>query len=65
MMHHVNSSGTAAAVWDVFGWEIRLGAPWPWLAATASFGLGILGLTRCVPELREAWDSANLLDSRS
>ena len=51
MIHHVNSSGTAAAVWVVFGREIGLGSPWPWLIAAASFLLGIYGLTRRVPEL--------------
>ena len=63
MTHHLNASGTAAAVWVVFGAEIALDALWPWLAAGSMVAVGIIGLTRRVPELREAWDSANLVDA--
>jgi branched-chain amino acid transport system permease protein len=59
MAHHLNASGTAAAVWEVFGHDIDLESPLPWLIAIATAGLGVIGLRRWLPALREAWDSAN------
>jgi branched-chain amino acid transport system permease protein len=65
MSHHQNASGTAAAVWGVFGYEIALASPAPWLVALALLITGFLGLRRCLPELREAWDAANAPEARS
>ena len=63
MTHQLNASGTADAVWVVFGWELVLGSIWPWLAAAALLILGLYGLMRCIPGLREAWDDANALEA--
>ncbi len=65
MVHHLNASGTATAVWAVFGTEIVLASPVPWILATLLLILGIFGLMRCAPELREAWDQANTPETRS
>ena len=65
MAHHFNASGTAAAVWHVFGQEIALASPVPWLIALALLVVGVYGLMRCVPELRDGWDAANAPDARS
>lgn len=65
MAHHLNASGTAAAVWTVFGWDIALGSFWPWLIATALLILGLFGLIRSIPDLRNAWDKANATETMS
>ena len=65
MVHHLNVSGTAAAVWVVFGYEIVLASLWPWLLASALFLFGLSGLRRCLPALREAWDEAQIIDAAS
>ena len=63
MTHHLNSSGVAAATWVSFGHEIVLNSLWPWLIAAVSVFIGVIGLSRCLPEIREAWDFANLPDA--
>lgn len=65
MSHHLNASGTAAAVWVTFGYEIDLASPVPWLVAIGLLLLGFLGIRRCFPTLRDAWDSANTPDKPS
>ncbi len=65
MAHHLNASGTATAIWEVFGYEIALASVWPWLIALASLMVGIMGLRRRLPELREAWEKANTAEVRS
>lgn len=47
-----------ASSWVVFGHEIVLGSVWPWLIATALLVMGVYGLLRCLPALREAWEEA-------
>jgi hypothetical protein len=64
MAHHLNASGTAAAVWVVFDHEIALGSIWPWLIAFLLLIIGVYGLIHRVSDLREAWDSANAPDVR-
>ena len=59
MVHQLNASGTAIAVWVVFGIEIGLASPVPWIVAAMLTIIGILGLIRCAPGLRDAWDRAN------
>jgi len=65
MAHHLNASGTAAAVWEIFAYEIPLASPLPWLFAATLLIAGIYGIRRCLPELREAWDAANASDTGS
>lgn len=64
MLHHLNASGTATAVWEVFGWTIPLASPIAWGIAIGLLGLGLYGMSRCVPGLRDAWDEANATDRR-
>ncbi len=59
MVHQLNASGTAIAVWVVFGIEIGLASPVPWIVVAMLTIIGILGLIRCAPGLRDAWDRAN------
>ncbi|MGH1482922.1 MAG: branched-chain amino acid ABC transporter permease [Geminicoccales bacterium] len=65
MIHHLNASGTAAAIWEVFGREIALKTPLPWLIATILVILGLIGMKQAAPGLREAWDLANTPDRLS
>ena len=65
MAHHLNASGTAEAVWKLFGWEIALGSVWPWMIAAVLFLLGFYSIRRCLPEVHEAWDQANAPEPRS
>lgn len=61
MIHHLNASGVAAATWVTFGYEIALGTVWPWLVAVALVTVGFLGLKRCLPDLREAWEETHIV----
>ncbi|MEM7041313.1 MAG: branched-chain amino acid ABC transporter permease [Pseudomonadota bacterium] len=63
MLHHLNVSGTAAAVWTVFAHEIALASIWPWLFAVTLVTLGLWGLMRCLPELWEAWDDLHVIEA--
>jgi len=60
MIHHM-----AATTWITFGYEIVLTSWWPWLIAVTLIAIGIFGLTRCVPELKEAWEDANTVGEAS
>jgi len=65
MIHGVNESGIGTPVWSIFGHEIDLGSPIPWMIGMSLAVIGFWGMRRSLPNLREAWDLAHAPSARS
>ncbi len=64
MIHHANAGGAAAPAFDVFGIEIDLASPFPWLSAAGLFGVGFFAVRRRLPELLAAFEDASGREKR-
>jgi branched-chain amino acid transport system permease protein len=61
MIHRVNASVSRTTLWAPLGYGLDLTTIWPWLGASVLILVGGLGLKRCLPALKEAWDDAHVI----